>query len=178
MGIRLWKVGVRESKISCSKHKFLLQKRRKRNIFLKHVLIWNLNLHHCLSPLQPSLETAKSAFIWIAERAELVNSLWQEHHQLVETCLLTIKYLSPLSSDVHWKISHMHPVATSTFKQSWFILSVIRKTSKVYMPLYIYLYIFISKSPSERLTSWYPSSCIFNDVRPGAWGKITVVARG
>lgn len=144
MGIRLWKVGLRESKISNSKYTFfLLQNNRKKKIqFLKHVLIWNLNLHPFLLFLQPSLETTKCVFIWIAERAKLVNSLWQEHHQLVKTRLLTIKYLTTRSSDVHWKISHMHPVATSTFKQSWFILSVIWKTSKVF-----FVFFFTSKPP-------------------------------
>lgn len=116
----------------------------KKKQFLKRVLIRNLNLHHCLLPLQPSLERATSVFIWAAERATLVNSLWQERHQLVKACLLTIKYLTALPSDVHWKISHMHPASTSTFKHSWFILSVIWKTSKDF---FFPFFFFISKPP-------------------------------
>lgn len=86
-------------------------------------------------------------------------------------------------SDARWKISHMHPVATSAFKQSWFILSVIYKkkaTTKKQARCFLLLlfFFFYLKTPLERLTSRYPSSCIFNDVRPGAQGKITVVARG
>lgn len=37
-GIRLWKLGAKESKISDSKHKFPLQKKRKK-FFLNSVLI-------------------------------------------------------------------------------------------------------------------------------------------
>lgn len=89
------KVEAGESKIRGKLNKFLLQKRRRRKQFLQHVLIWNLNLHHCVSTLQlrfgnpppppPQLR------VWAAPtRSESAAiSPWQEHHQLVKTCLLT-----------------------------------------------------------------------------------------
>lgn len=118
-------------KLATANTSFYCKREERKNNFSNMSCSKNLNLHHCVLCFQRGLETAESVFMRVTEISKLVNLLWQEHHQLVKTCL-TIKYLTTLSSDVHWKISHMHPVATSTFKQSWFILSVIWKTSKVF----------------------------------------------
>lgn len=56
----------------------------------------------------------------------------------------------PALSDVPWKISHMHPDAAFTFKQSWFILSVIWKTSNIFFLFLSPFFFFLSQKPPWR----------------------------
>lgn len=141
MGIRLWKVGVKESKISGSEHKFVLQKKRKR---ISQACLDMKSKFALLSfASQARFGSSRACICLNCRKPSSRNHCDRSSTNWLKHASSPLNYLTTLSSDVHWKLSHMHPDATSTFKWSWF-LSVIWKTSKVF---FFFLFFFISKPP-------------------------------
>lgn len=147
-GIRLWKPGTKESKISGNKRKFPLQKKRGKKILSPRCLDIN-SKSASLFLAFPVLPGEKSQ-VWLSEIEE---PGWWIHCDRSTTnwskaASSPPNYL-PALSDVPWKISHMHPDAAFTFKQSWFILSVIWKTSNIFFSLSLSLFFcfFYLKNP-------------------------------
>ena len=156
-GIRLWKVGVKEAKISSSEYKFLLQKKKererereeKKKQFLKHVLIWKSKFAS-LSSVSPAQFGNSQECIYLNHRESQRSRIhcdrsttnWSKHaSSALDTWLLSpLMCIKRLATSIQ-----LHPLHLNSLYL--FLVWSEKQASFFFFPFLFFFFFFLPQNP-------------------------------